>query len=510
MSFSSFYIGATGLKTQAEGMNSIGHNIANVNTLAYKEENMHFATLMSTGVTTGEPIGRSQKGLGVAVADVITNFTQGSVEPGSSFSDLAIEGKGYFKVVNNGDVFYTRAGNFRFDSQGFLVDPHGNRLQAWEIADSGDRGSLGDLRLTLGADGSFVMPAKATSSLSVGANLGMQEDVSVDEANPFFSLLSHYQMTGDAALEEDSFGYIDSMRIYDENGDVQPLNIFYDQVGVEDMRGYKHYEFVVALDREGLSNAASESLTRPLLAGVLSFDGEGNLVNMAGYTLASGGSPQNLADWTLAPISAEGGLALTVNLPGRNGETLEQTLSLDFGMASSTGAWAASGAGTAADLGTDYLLLPDFGGESTGEGVATTAMGGASGLVYSSQDGYATGYLQNMTIGTDGLVTGIYSNGNSQNLYQIPLYYFTNPYGLEHEGGNLLSATPESGEAIEGAAEDKAAGLGSLHENSLETSNVDLADEFVAMIMIQRGFQSNSKVISTTEQMLQTAVQMKR
>ena len=125
-----------------------------------------------------------------------------------------------------------------------------------------------------------------------------------------------------------------------------------------------------------------------------------------------------------------------------------------------------------------------------------------------SQDGYASGTLSNVNIDSSGVVYGIYSNGKTLPLYQIALYDFQNHQGLYREGGNLFSATQESGEPQLGVAGDN--GFGTTRAYNIEQSNVDMTTEFVQMISTQRGFQANSKGITTVDTMLETVIGMKR
>lgn len=139
---------------------------------------------------------------------------------------------------------------------------------------------------------------------------------------------------------------------------------------------------------------------------------------------------------------------------------------------------------------------------------ASTNFGSASTTVFSSQNGYGFGNLTSYSVDQDGILSGVYSNGVTLPLYQIELYDFVNKQGLYREGGNLYSQTRDSGEAQSGPPQDS--GLGKVVSYNIEQSNVDLATEFVQMITTQRGFQSNSKVITTTDTMLETVIQMKR
>ncbi len=143
------------------------------------------------------------------------------------------------------------------------------------------------------------------------------------------------------------------------------------------------------------------------------------------------------------------------------------------------------------------------------EGVnMSTQFSAPSSTIFQTQDGYASGYLQEVSVDPDGVISGHYSNGKVLNLAKVALANFTNPWGLSREGGNLFSETNVSGQPTTGQA--GTAGLGKIAPNSLEQSNVDLSAEFVAMIIQQRGFQANSRIITTTDSMLQEIVNLKR
>ena len=113
-----------------------------------------------------------------------------------------------------------------------------------------------------------------------------------------------------------------------------------------------------------------------------------------------------------------------------------------------------------------------------------------------------------MTIGEDGLVKGVYSNNQTLELARLSLYRFTSQDGLRKEGGNHFAATEDSGAAQEGVPGTE--NYGKLAQRSIEQSNVDYAREFTQMISTQRGFQMNSKIVTTSDQMLQKALEIKR
>lgn len=137
-----------------------------------------------------------------------------------------------------------------------------------------------------------------------------------------------------------------------------------------------------------------------------------------------------------------------------------------------------------------------------------TANNGSSFITDVQADGYASGILSNYNIDNNGVIYGIYNNGESLPLYQLSLYDFHNNQGLYREGGNLFSKTKESGEPRQGVAGDGI--FGSVRAYNIEQSNVDMSTEFVHMISTQRGFQANSKCVTTVDTMLETVIGMKR
>ncbi|MDY6863120.1 MAG: flagellar hook-basal body complex protein [Thermodesulfobacteriota bacterium] len=139
---------------------------------------------------------------------------------------------------------------------------------------------------------------------------------------------------------------------------------------------------------------------------------------------------------------------------------------------------------------------------------AATQYRSASSTIFQSQDGYGSGFLQTVTVDSDGVITGNYSNGQVLYLARVALANFNNQWGLVHEGRNLYSESRLSGQPITGAP--GSTGMGNLSPNSLEQSNVDLASEFVKMILFQRGFQANSRIITTTDEMLAELINLKR
>ena len=141
-------------------------------------------------------------------------------------------------------------------------------------------------------------------------------------------------------------------------------------------------------------------------------------------------------------------------------------------------------------------------------GGSSTQYAASSVTNYASQDGYGPGFLQRISINNEGIITGSYSNGQNIPQYQLTLARFNSPGKLRREGSNQYTETQDSGVPLTGAPGTN--GLGKINSNSLEQSNVDLGNEFVHMILYQRAFQANSRIITTTDTMMEEVLSLKR
>ena len=137
-----------------------------------------------------------------------------------------------------------------------------------------------------------------------------------------------------------------------------------------------------------------------------------------------------------------------------------------------------------------------------------TQYASASVTVFQTQDGYTSGNLRGVSVDELGFVTGIYSNGQRTPLYQVALADFPSYYGLSKMGNNLYAESRASGQAMSGVPQSGT--LGGISPSAIEMSNVDLAQEFVKMITTQRAFQANSRVITTSDEVLQELINLKR
>ncbi|KAF5042657.1 hypothetical protein DSECCO2_510310 [anaerobic digester metagenome] len=594
----SMYSATSGLKVHGEDMTVIGNNISNVSTIGYKASRMYFEDALSQQVTTASGVG--QVGRGVSVGTVMGDFSQGSLESTTESTDLAIGGNGFFVVSPAGqDInYYTRAGNFRFDEDGNLVDPHGYRLQGWEVqqdvtsaAATGEttsteatgvkiQGVPGDIKLE-----NFQSAPQATSRVDMILNVDSKsEDKSTGAASPvnpasdtpFTALFDAYdsESADGVALGDNRYAYQSTIKVYDENGTSHNLTVYMDPVQydpvTENSGGKKYWEYVIAVppgedNREFWSAAGVDQKMRGvLMTGTLTFNAAGEMENMSAFTInnpytvepdptavpPTSGTIGNVSDkafWTPANLSQNGyplctanflgaefgsltasetvADATTPNVPTLLGTNQSKNIEINFGLRNKATQWTT---GTITDLAglsdvgsfdltnpttaaaTVGAFLDDIPGMASTEvsALSTTNYATGSTTIFQAQDGYTAGFLQNISVDRDGVITGRYSNGQVLQLFAVTLATFNNNYALYREGGNLFSETRSSGPPITGLA--NTGGKGSIASNSLEQSNVDLATEFVKMITTEKGFQANSKTITTVDQMLTTLIQLKR
>ena len=492
---SSLYIGASGMKGLSEGMQVTTNNLANISTIGFKQQDILFSDVMyQTQATMGNSwnaqedsrVAVGQVGQGLQVEAVRTKYTQGELESTNTMTDLAINGKGFFQVTDGTNTYYTRAGDFRADAEGVWRTPSGLALNGFPLDENGNRGALQAVQV----DNFATIAPRATSSVNLSLNLASRDDASASEDNPFFSLIDRYNATQGSPLPTDDYTSSMGMTVYDEQGVAHNLTAYFD--GVSSSGPTRYTEFLIAAD--GAAGSEDEAAGM-LMSGVLEFDSDGNLVNVSAYT-PSGEAGKDLSQWTAATLT-DGNPTLSLN---------GSPISINFGL-SAQGGWENASA-NAAEIGADASKLAGLGTNPSRTEFPTTAYNITSMVNSYSQDGYNEGFLSNMSISSDGVVMGYFSNGESRALYEIPLCRFTSEDGLRREGGNLFSATPEAGTMEMGTATTE--NYGEIMAYNIENSNVDMAQEMINMIINQRGFQSNSKVVTTADALLQKAMELKR
>ena len=434
--------GVSGLKSFSFAMGVIGNNLANTNTIGFKAGRTLFSDLIPNNVSgTG---GTSQIGRGVSLSVIDNIFTQGALESSSSNLDLAIEGSGFF-IVRDSDSFvnnYTRAGTFRLNEAGFLVNPEGYIVQGYPNLAGGKFADLaGDIQINTR---SFV-PGVASSKVDLTTNLNANTEI----------IAGGWDITDPVG----SSNFASTSQVFDSLGNTHLITTYFVKTGTNE---WKYYQTVPASDVEITdpphSAADVDEIVR-VAGGTFKFDSSG----------------------LLSEIVAEDGTSIDANNP------LWPNVKIDAGKLN----WK-NGSDQSLPL-TYNMNITQFATESK--------------VVTQQADGYASGYLTDLSVDNDGTVIATFSNGQSRPLAKLALAKFSNTNGLEKLGKNLFAATSSSGPADIGTA---GSGAGKIFSNSLEQSTVDIAEEFTKMIVTQRSFQANSKTITTTDEMLNEVINLKR
>jgi flagellar hook protein FlgE len=430
--------GATGMEANSLDLDVIGDNISNANTIGFKAGRAAFRDALYQELI-GAP-GGGQMGLGVQLNAVQRIISQGALTNTGVATDLALEGSGYFVVKGNHDgingQFYTRAGQFSVDKNGYLSNLEGLRVQGYTANTAGVLGAqLGDLNV-----GAVTAQPTATKNITIRANLAANATVPAaawDPANP--DTTSNFHST---------------VNIYDSLGVQHDVTMYY----VKTASGA--WDFHAMTDGGGLTGGTAGTPTE-IATGSVTFDSSGHLATV---TQSSNFNPL--------------------------GATQPQPLTFNLGTST-----AAGGAGN--DGLTQYQDQAGYGGTSS-----------PANDLYIAQDGNSYGTLSSVSINNQGQIIGSFTNGGTQTLGEVAVAGFQANDQVRRIGGNLVIESAASGQPTIGAP--GSGGRASVVSGALEQSNVDIANEFVRMIAAQRGFQANSKTITTADALLQELMNLKR
>ena len=469
MSMSSIYSGGSGIQTMADAMSVIGNNIANTETVGYRSSRANFQDLLSHTITT------AQTGYGSTVASISNNFSEGSIETTSSPLDLALSGKGFFvlkqgryddtgnlAVRPDADLYYTRAFQFNVDKDGYLVNANRCVAQGWAfVEDVFPSSTPTDIQIDLGRD--IYSTEQVTSQLRIIGNL---DHDATDHSPGINGLASNWNATNNEPLPRSAYDLKVSQRIFDSAGS-QYINVYYDK-----STSNNTWEYLITYEPTSVTSPNDGLLAR----GEIVFGDTGSITGMT-MERYSGGR------WV--PQSADNDTVngrFTFSTPLGDGDA-------EF------------------DIGTAYVN-----GTWVNDGLTTTQYSAASNVIYVSSNGFdPLSYLSSIAIDSEGVITGTYSDGHQTELYRLALATFQNPFGLLPVGKSLFTATDVSGDVnyfTAGMRTDNYSQLAKITPHAIERSNVRMADEFMNMIMTQRGFQAAAKGISAGDHMLQTAINM--
>ncbi len=531
----SMYSGVSGLRNHQLRMDAIGNNIANVNTVGYKSSRVSFqdalnqtfrgaAAPASNGSRGG--INAMQIGLDMNVASVDVLQTQGNLQNTGVMTDCAIQGDGFFILSDGMQEWYTRAGNFQMDENGSLVNPsNGLFVRGWMANNAGTintNASVADIQLPVGQ----IIAPRATTE--IGFNGLLQPDINGELNYPALTVTD--SGSGQSATIE---------------FDVVPINFYQYQVTVSTNTpgvtvGPWTGDITLSV---GPAPPEGEVTVNTGAANFVVDFGGGNTVtvNTPVVGTANGGTfdtiapdPIRTAAGDFEPVQSlvnttrvydSLGVAHTITTTiGKTAlNTWSWTSTNELGTTVGNGALTFDSTGkliaaTTANpywirwtpLGANTIdITPDFSAiRQNSELPLTVSYISPTEITSPFQDGYPAGTLQGFNIDKSGIVTGVFSNGQSQSLAQIAIANFTNPGGLIRSGDTIFQESNNSGPAQIGAAGKNGRGL--ITPGAIEMSNVDLSAEFTDMIVTERGFQSNSRIITTSDEMLQELVNLKR
>ncbi|MEM6551914.1 MAG: flagellar hook-basal body complex protein [Planctomycetota bacterium] len=559
----SLYTGLTGMQTNSQMLDVVGNNIANVNTNAFKKSRAQFETQISATLSSGSRptadlggTNPAQIGLGTRLAAIRRDFSAGGLQPTGQATDNAVEGAGFFIVEDGGSQRYTRDGAFALDRDFNLVTNGGARVQGYGVDGEFNvvEGVLESMNIPLGV----LTIAEPTGEVNFAGNLNAGGDAATvgtiiqsqalfaDAANttaadgttlltslfddtsgiPLFATNDVLTVTGaskgGATLSDQAFTVSAA-----DPGDgsafgttVQDILDFYNDVlGIDDTQPTGS----VTIDAGGVIN-----LNGNLGAGNDFVFDDGNAVNNLGVAPdlpfqftktqeADGESARTtfvIFDSLGEPLQVD--LTLVLEEKTNNGTQWrfyaqsEDDTDLDRHMSSGVLNFNNEG-----QLVTTTDTLVTINRDNTGAltpqsfdltfedqfGSLTALFDVRSQINAISQDGTALGTLEDFSVSEDGTITGVFSNSLLRDLGRIPLALFSNPEGLLETGGNTYRTTPNSGDAIIVAA--GSSGSGRVIGRALEISNVELSEEFINLISAQTGFSANSRVITTSQQLIQ-------
>ena len=539
---SSLYSGVSGITTNGNALSIIGDNIANVNTIGFKTSRPSFADVMAASLSGAS---QTQIGQGARLAAIETQFTQGSFETTSNPTDLSIDGNGFFIIQDANGVYYSRAGQFHFDKDGDLVNPQGKKVQGYGVDSSGNiTGALGDINIS-----GISSAPNATTSVSIDANLDSRESAIGSSQTVISGSSAGTSVSAGTTLtiNLDSDGAQTITLAANSTGaaiaaDIQSKVRALTAATASNQPAYDNftctYNSVTGTYKlvSGTNTSSSSvSVTGGTAQSTLKLSAATGASSTGAFDVSDPTSTSNFStaltvydslgnghqvtiyfrkdatnDWSwyavVASADNENGTGDQVQARGNLVFDTSGRLYSQDSTTSPTGGFDFSGGGA-----QNQTVSFDFGSPVSSSGTGTdgiTQYGLTSSTSYQSQDGYTSGSLRNVSVGSDGIITGLFSNGRTVTIAQIALATFQNNQGLTRIGGNLFLESVDSGQPIVG--EPSSGGRGSVSSNSLEQSTVDLAQEFVNMITSQRGFQANSRTITTTDELLQELINLKR
>ena len=503
-----FSIPLSGLTSESAALSTVANNLANQNTTGYKDKVALFSDLFyqSLGTTgSGDPI---QIGAGTQIGSLPSLFTQGSVSATGVPTDVAIQGTGFFAVQNSSGVIdYTRDGGFSVDASNFLVSSEGQQVLGYPAVNGVVNTGAGIAPLQLGAG--TISPPTATGNVELTANL----DASSAPGDTFSTPVT----------------------IYDSLGASHTLTATFTNIAANE------WSYSLGVPPADLNPIGGVAQTGVLASGTLIFNGNGVLTATTPPTV-SAPTYKGTGNGTISAVSGgAGSVAETITLTAVDAThfTVSGSVSgvlgtatvgtafssgqINFTLAAGSTPFVAGDAFTMTTAPGTLAKIPPINITNLADGASNqtfnwnvlngttpvlTQVAAPSSTSSTNQDGSSSGSLVNFTIGSDGTITGSFSNGKTQALGEVALANFANVNGLQLNGNTDFTPTLASGPAVIGVP--GAGGLGTLSGGSLELSNVDIATEFANLIVAQRGYEADAKAVTTFDQITQDTIALKQ
>ena len=541
----SLFTGASGMLAHQRKLDVVANNLANLNTTSYKSQRIQFADLLYNTIQTatgpaGEISGGTnskQIGQGVNVSQVTKDFTQGILtNTGQSF-DFAIQGDGFFVVEGEQDK-YTRDGAFGVDANGYLVDPStGDYVQRFGTTGQESNTTTGETAYQVAGDSRIFIPLGAsvagtsTTESSFLGNLPATAEPPVAEV--LLSSTVFQDATSAAAtatttlndLDNNSLDYAtgDAIEISGTNADGSSFSTSLAVDGTTTLGdivtaiGAELTDATVTLTTDGNLEVTANETGEALLS-VNIQDATGNVGQTAWsdnvLVVQTNGTGGDVFDSVIQVFDTRGeahAIQVSFQKLGDNDWTAEFTSTSDsvelldgtvadirFNEDGSFQTINGSGDGDAnISLQIDSLAAP----QEISISLSKMTHLATSYAATFEQDGFAPGNIVSISASSDGVLTGIATNGKAIDIAQLAIANFSNNTGLESAGQNYYVQTTNSGLPVIGAAETN--GSGEVRGGQLESSNVDIALEFTQLIVAQRGFSANARTITIASEVLQ-------
>ncbi len=556
----SLYSGVSGLKTHQTKMDVIGNNIANVNTVAYKSSSVTFSELMyqttqkasgPNALTGTAGVNAKQIGLGVTAGAISTSIARsGSSQTTGNPFDLGITGDSFFIVSNGTSNYFTRDGSFYVDAAGNLaMSSNGFNVMGWGVDETGAAIKQDTVQpLTILSEDNMTYPPEATSEAYVSGIVD-KNDTNVNSDSGKIVNLSFYDnlgynYTAKLAIKAVKSGVEGSYSVELSDildSDNKSILSTFPNISLGSVREdiYATAEtvtpdapFTVSATGFTLTTSGTEVAYNTLWDGTNYSSDLADLANAYGYEqddflnllipYDDGSTITNVKMETLIQNSFSATTPSLTNVLPTSTLTIagREYTGAVINYDTSSGAFdGINGNSTVTSItlnmtdngnyGNFSNINIDLSPTSNYDNGGTSTIAATSGTTEGLGTGRKLGEMSGVSIQNNGMIYATYDNGQTRLLGQIAVAEFANASGLAKEGDNLYSSTMNSGE-FDGIGVDISSGGGYMSTGVLEMSNVDLASEFTEMITTQRGFQANSRIITTSDSMLEELVNLKR